>query len=253
MKTLKTAALWFIVIIFWLLLWILPTLIVKNELILPPVPLVFSRLLKLAVTKDFWLSIMFSFIRVLSGVLLATVLAVSAAACSYRFRIARMLLYPFNEIVKATPIVSFIFLAYIFFSKKAGLLPVFIVMLMVFPVVYSAMLNALRTVDRELVEVSDVFGCTRAEKLRYLWIPTAANAFISSCGTALGLGWKAGIAAEALAATPALIGIGTEIAEAKTYIETADQFAWTFIIIIISIIISLLFNLAMKKIADKIL
>ncbi len=253
MKILKRAWAYAAVTAIWLALWLVPSYLIGNELILPTPPEVFCRLGELLVAAGFWLSVLTSLARVLGGVLLATLLAVLASALGARFRFVRTLLYPFNEVVKATPIVSFIFLAYIIFGKSIGLLPVLITMLIVFPVMYSALLDALMNVDKELLEVSEVFGCSRGEKLRYLWIPTALNSFVTAFSTALGLGWKSGIAAEALVATPALQGIGTDIAQAKTYIETIDQFAYTLAIIAISIVIGLLFSLSMKKIKEKIM
>ena len=252
MKALKRAGVYAAVVAIWFALWAIPSYLTNNELILPTPTDVFSRLGELLVTLDFWGSMLKSLLRVLGGVVSATILAVIAGALGARFKFVRTLLYPFNEVVKATPIVSFIFLAYIVFGKSIGLLPVFIVMLIVFPVVYGAILSALMNVDRELLEVSDVFGCTRWERLRYLWIPTAMNSFVTSFSTALGLGWKSGIAAEALVATPALGGIGSDIAQAKTYIETVDQFAYTLAIIVISIAIGLLFSSGMKRLKEKI-
>ncbi len=249
----KRAGLYAAVALIWLALWALPAYIVGDALILPAPPDVFARLGKLLTETGFWMSMLKSLARVLGGVVGAAVPAVACAALGARSKFVRTLLYPFNEIVKATPIVSFIFLAYIVFGKSIGLLPVFITMLIVFPVVYAALLDALMNVDRELVEVSEVFGCTRGEKLRYLWIPTALNSFVTAFATALGLGWKSGIAAEALVNTPTLEGIGSDIAQAKTYIETVDQFAYTLAIIAVSIVIGLLFSFAMKKLKEKIM
>lgn len=253
MKMLKKAAGYILSGVFWLLVWLLLASLAANEIILPPPGLVFERLFELAKTEKFWETVGTSFLRVISGVIIAIILAILAAIGASKIKLIHVLLYPFNEVIKATPIVSFIFLAYIIFQKEIGLLPVFIVMLMVFPVVYSSMLSAIRNVDRELIEVASVFGCTWFEKIRYIWIPTVLNAFITSASTSLGLGWKAGIAAEALAASPAMISIGTELSNAKIFIETVDQFAWTVAIILISMIIGLAFTAVMNKIRDKIL
>jgi len=239
--------------VFWLILWLVLASIVAKKVILPPPVLVFERLFALAKTKEFWETVGASFFRVVSGVIIAIILAILSAIGASKFKIIHVLLYPFNEVVKATPIVSFIFLAYIIFQKKIDLLPVFIVFLMVFPVVYSSILSAITNVDRELIEVASVFGCTWFEKIRYIWIPTVLNAFITSASTSLGLGWKAGIAAEALAASPNMVSIGTELSEAKTFIETVDQFAWTVAIIIISMVIGLAFTAVMNKVRNKIL
>ena len=76
-------------------------------------------------------------------------------------------------------------------------------------------------------------------------MPYLSSALLSS----IGLGWKAGIAAEVLC-TPK-ISIGTELFDAKTYFENIDVFAWTVTVIIISLVFELvimrLFKVLLKK------
>lgn len=57
--------------------------------------------------------------------------------------------------------------------------------------------------------------------------------FLSAVSSALGLAWKSGIAAEVLGRP--LTAIGTKIYESKVYLETADLFAWTLVIILLSV------------------
>ena len=53
--------------------------------------------------------------------------------------------------------------------------------------------------------------------------------------TSLGLSWKAGIAAEVLC-TP-VGSIGKNLYESKIYLETIDVFAWTVVVVIMSLIL----------------
>ena len=53
--------------------------------------------------------------------------------------------------------------------------------------------------------------------------------------SALGLGWKAGIAAEVL--TVPVRSIGKRIYEAKIYLETTELFAWTAAVVLLSLAI----------------
>ncbi len=257
MKILKKAVGYSLSGLFWLALWLLIASVVNKEVILPAPDVVFKRLFILATSpetkKEFWDAILTSLLRVVTGVAIGIVSATLAAVGASNIKAIHYLFTPLNEVVKATPIVSFIFIAYIVFQKNIWWLPVFIVTLLVFPVVYASILDAIQNVDKELVEVSQVFGATWFERLRYLWIPCVSRAFITSSYTSLGLGWKAGIAAEALAASPSLISVGTELSQAKTFIETVDQFAWTVAIVVISIIIGTAFNALAEVFKKKIL
>lgn len=57
--------------------------------------------------------------------------------------------------------------------------------------------------------------------------------------TSLGLAWKAGIAAEVLCTPKG--AIGTQLYNAKIYIETTDLFAWTFVVVILSLLLEFAF------------
>ena len=58
---------------------------------------------------------------------------------------------------------------------------------------------------------------------------------MTACETAVGLGWKAGIAAEVLCTPKNSIGIN--LRNAQIYIETVDLFAWTAAVIILSLVL----------------
>jgi NitT/TauT family transport system permease protein len=63
------------------------------------------------------------------------------------------------------------------------------------------------------------------------------------------MAWKAGISAEVLS-TPNN-AIGTELYFAKTYLETPSLFAWTAVVIVLSVIIEKLFVFVLEKVGDK--
>ena len=71
-------------------------------------------------------------------------------------------------------------------------------------------------------------------------MPSLLPFFSAAMKTSLGLAWKAGIAAEVLA-VPAL-SIGKKLFESKAYLETTDLFAWTLVVILLSLIIELIFE-----------
>ncbi len=257
MKAIKTGLKYALIAVAWLILWWGASAIVGNEVILPSPAEVLARAGVLAFSGEhaaaFWSSIAFSLLRVVLGVVCATAAAILLAAAAFKWKLVSDILKPLVTVIKVTPVVSFIFIAFIVFSRDQNPMPAFISGLIVFPVMYESILSALRATPRELIEVSEVFGCSFYERVRYLWIPSALPTFVTSSKTAIGLAWKSGIAAEALVAIPTMIAIGTEISEAKRWLETVDQFVWTLVIIILSLACELLFSFIAKKITDKIL
>lgn len=66
-------------------------------------------------------------------------------------------------------------------------------------------------------------------------MPCALPYVASGCATALGLAWKAGVAAEVLC-QPAL-AIGKELYRAKITLDTPALFAWTAAVIALSFVL----------------
>ena len=125
-----------------------------------------------------------------------TSLAVALAALAARLRWVRELLSPLVAVVKAVPVVSFIILALIFFSSEN--LSLLISALMVFPPVYLNVLEGIGHTDVQLLEMARVFRVPALRGIRYVYLPQVLPYFRSACGSALGLCWKSGIAAEVL-------------------------------------------------------
>lgn len=73
------------------------------------------------------------------------------------------------------------------------------------------------------------------KRLRYIYLPAVRTHFTAALITGLGFAWKSGISAEVIARP--LRAIGTDIANAKVYLETEDLFALTLVVILISLLI----------------
>lgn len=221
------------VALFWLLLWSLLAAFVGQELLLPSPVQVLRALCRLAGGADFWRSICWSLLRVLSGICAATLLGVLLALLTEASAVFRAILSPFMTLVKSTPVASFIILALIWLGR--GVLPAFITALMVLPVVWANVSAGLAAQDEKLRELARVYQLPRGRVLRALTLPTVLPYFRSAMRSALGLGWKAGIAAEVLTVSPR--SIGRMIYESKLYLETTELFAWTLTVIVLSLLI----------------
>ncbi|MBR6574899.1 MAG: ABC transporter permease subunit [Clostridia bacterium] len=218
---------------FWLCVWQLLALWVGNGLLLPSPVAVVVRLGQLALTAGFWKVTALSLLRVVLGSVLAVVSGVLLAVICCRWKLADTLFAPMVTVIKSTPVASFIVLLLLWLGRD--LLPVVIVVLMALPVIWGNVCAGIRNTDPLLLRTAKVFGFTRLRTLRRVYIPSVMPHFLSGCRTALGLGWKAGIAAEVLT-VPAL-SIGKLLMEAKQYWEVTDLFAWTLVVILCSLII----------------
>ena len=113
-------------------------------------------------------------------------------------------------------------------------MPVVIGALMVAPLVYHNLYNALKKENKELAEVCTVYTVTGLRKFRYLYLPEILAFLIPSTVSGIGLCWKASVAAEIIAYTKN--SIGKEIYLSKAYLEGAQLFAYTITVIVLSLV-----------------
>lgn len=226
---------------FWLGVWCVLSLIVNKSVILPSPVATVKRLWELLGTGGFYLSCLSSLGRVFAGFLIGTALGVLLAALSKLS--AEFIISPAVSVVKATPVASII-IVMLFFLKR-DVVPITATALMVIPIIYSNVLKGARSADKNALEVAAVFGFSRAKRLKYVTLPAVLPFFSAGVQSAVGLAWKAGVAAEVLC-TPKT-SIGSALWDSKTYLMSEDLFAWTLTVILFSIVIEKLLVLAISK------
>ncbi len=215
------------------------------EILLPSPTHTLRALWELGVTSLFWKSLGLSMLRVLLGILVSLVIGTLLAILTSVSGFFCTLLSPLINAIKSVPVACFIVLVFLWMNTAT--IPIFITALIVIPIVWSNVSEGIRATDVGLREVTRIFGFSRAKALRTLYVPTVFPYFLAACKSALGLAWKAGIAAEVLA--PPLFGIGKGIYLAKTNFDSASLFAWTFVIVLISYAVEKLFVLVLNKTA----
>ena len=235
------------VLAFWVILWhIISTKIDLDILVSKPSD-VFKRLIYLGGDKQFYETIFSSVLNILSGFLKAVLLGVITGMITAKLRILDEILSPVLSVIKATPVASFILLAY--FWIDTPLIPSFISFLMVFPIVHTNVSEGLKNTPKELIEMTKIYKLTPMHIITKLYLPSITPYFLAAFKTSLGLAWKAGVAAEVICNLKGTIG--SELYKAKTYLETVDIFAWTVTIIFISIIIEKVLMFGVDKLANR--
>ena len=223
-------------LVFWLGVWQFAALRVGQELLLPTPAAVWNSLLMLAATAEFWSSALYTLVRVILGLLGGVVLGSLLAALTHFCKFADWLISPAVKVIRATPVVSFILLVYLWVTRTN--IPGVIAALMVLPVVWGNLTAGLAAVDGQLLELARAYRFGRLKTLRLIYLPSIRPYFISGLLTAFGLAWKSGVAAEVLC--PPKYAIGTRIQQAKTALETPELFAWTLVLIALSLLLELL-------------
>ncbi len=228
---------------FWLGVWQIAAWAVGRELLLPGPAAVGARLLFLARTADFWLSVGATLWRVFSGLFWGALLGGALAFLTHFSRWADAVASPAIRVVRATPVVSFILLVYLWTPRTA--IPWVIAGLMVLPVVWGALSSGLDSLDGRLLELARAYRFSRWKTLRLIYLPSLRPHLSAGLLTAFGLAWKSGVAAEVLC--PPDRAIGSRIQQAKLGLETADLFAWTLTIVALSLLLEGLLRRGLER------
>jgi NitT/TauT family transport system permease protein len=234
-------------VLFSLLIWQAAALLLDRDLLLVSPVRVLIRLSSLCLEPHFWNTIGFSFQRIVAGFLLGLVAGTVLAIAAGRSRLVEYFLWPSVVTIKSVPVASFIVISLIWLSSRQ--LSVFISFLMVLPVVYSNVLQGIRSADKQLLEMAAVFRVPWRRRLLYIDLPHIRPFLTSACSVALGLSWKAGIAAEVIGIPDG--SIGEQLYNAKIYVDTADLFAWTVVIVAISVLFEKLFLWLLRLSFDR--
>lgn len=218
---------------FWLAVWCLAAACVDQSLLVPSPIAVLRRLGELAAAPLFWRSTLVSLLRIFCGALAGTILGTLCAVLTSRFRLADWILAPAIRLVRATPVASFIILVLLWVST--GKVPGVISALMVLPVVWESVSAGIRSADPQLLELARSYQFSRRKQMRYVYLPAVRPHFAAGVCTAIGLAWKSGVAAEVLCLPKA--AIGTQVYYSKIYLETPSLFAWTAVVIVLSMLL----------------
>ncbi len=218
---------------FWLGVWYIACELVGMELLVPSPLAVAGAFSELLREKEFYISCLSSLYKVLSGWLAGIIAGTVLGIFTHISGLLKSLFQPLLHIIKATPVASFIVLALVLMATDS--VPVFTCALITVPVVWANVTEGLSSPDKKLLEMAECFNMSRKNRIRDIYIPAVLPYFSAAARTAMGLSWKAGIAAEVICSPKNTIGAG--ISDAKVYLETPSLFAWTITVIILSVIL----------------
>ena len=234
------------VLLVYLAIWALLAARINQPLLLPTPMSVLEKLLTLLPNPKFYAALGATLTRTLLAYFLGIAAAVLLGALCARLRVMELLLSPLLSAIRATPVTSFIVLALVWLSSPR--VPILTGFLMTLPVVYSALLSAIRAIDPKLIEMASLYGFGRAKTLVHVIIPSVLPAFVHSCLASIGLCWKAVVAAEVIGVPK--LAVGSRLYEAKIYLETDSLLAWTLTIVLLSVLLEALLKKAAKRLME---
>ena len=225
-----------------ILFWQIAAAAVGEQTLLASPASVAVELFRIITEKENLFVVLTSGARILGGFLSGLLLGFALALLSSRFPLSETLLFPYMATIRSIPVASFIVVAWVWLDAEA--LCGFISFLIVLPIVYNNLLSGLKSRDKALDEMANVYHIPPACRLLYIWRPQLRPTLLSAAETAVGLAWKSGIAAEVIAMASRTIG--ENIYNNKVWLNTPALFAWTVVIVLASLISEKLILIALR-------
>lgn len=229
-----------------LLLWEIVSIVAGSEQIMPGPWATLVATAKLFGQKDFVIMVFFTIIRGIIGFAIAMFLGVSLGIIAGLNEGFNAFMKPWIVVMRSTPVVAFVLLALIWFSKSTV---IFIGVLTMFPIVFTNIVTGIRNVDGKLIEMAKFYRVRRKNIIKKVYIPAIAPFMVSGTSTAVGIGWRAIIVGEVLSQPRYGIGASMQLAQMQLNVETL--IAWTIIAVLLGAIfekiIRLIENVTVKR------
>lgn len=210
-----------------ILIWWIAAILTDNSIKIPTPTEVLKALGEILSDPNFLNQVLNTLRRAVLGFLVAfffgVVLGIGAGILAPLYHFLR----PVVVAQRSVPTMAVILLAIIWLGRE--LAPILVSVLVIFPIIYSAVVNGIREVDGKLLEMAQVYHLSKRRKLMYLYLPSIRSALYAVAAAAISLNLKVIIAAEVLS-QPGM-GMGTGFQIEKAALNTAGVIAWAVIAI----------------------
>ncbi len=220
------------VLLFWLAVWEAVALIAGNAVLVASPVETFREFLRLLGESSFYFSLGKSILRIGGGFAAGLFCAAFLAFLAYRIPFVESLFTPLMRFLLAVPVASFAVLLLIWWG--ASFLSAAVSFLVVLPQFYVSFTEGMKSLDKKMLQMAEVYRLPGFSRFFYVYRPALKPFLYSSMKISLGMCWKSGVAAEVIGLPDFSIGEGLYFS--KITLNTAGVFAWTGVIILLSIL-----------------
>jgi NitT/TauT family transport system permease protein len=217
-------------VIFMLAVWKILAMHFDSGFVLPSPEETFLTTLRLFGDSRFLAIVGSSMLRGMVGFFISAILGIGLGVAAGMNPHFNAFLRPILVTIRSVPVIALILLALIWLTP--GTVPVFIAMLTMFPFICTNVMDGIKSVDHDLVEMATFYRIGRFRIITELYIPAIMPFIISGASSAMGIGWRAVITGEVLSQPK--YGIGTLMQGAQTFLKIDAVIAWTILAVLIS-------------------
>ncbi len=217
-------------LVFMLAIWKIVSMHFDSDIILPPPEKILITILSLFADNQFLAIVGSTVLRGMIGFVISAILGLGLGILAGLNSNFNAFLRPVIVTIRSIPVIALILLALIWLNPS--LVPVFIALLTMFPFICTNVIDGIKSVDTDLVEMATFYRIGKYRIIRELYIPAILPFIISGVSSAIGIGWRAIITGEVLSQPE--YGIGTLMQTAQTFLNVDAVIAWTIVAVIIS-------------------
>ena len=192
----------------------------------------------------------FTFLRMVIGFLISFILALAVGIFAGNHQQVYDFLKPLMTVIKSLPTVALVFLFIVLAAPRDA--PIFVVIIVCFPILYEAVAGGIRKVDKQLIYSARLDGANYFKRVLFIKLPLSIPYIIVGVASSFSLSFKLEIMAEVLTGYTRN-GLGSVI----HYVQQADPtnlvgvFAYSLFAIIFMLLLSLLEQIIKQKISKK--
>ncbi|WP_338080713.1 ABC transporter permease [Cohnella luojiensis] len=203
-----------------------------NPIFLPTPDKVFTTMIKLLGTSDYWNHIGISIFRVSAGFMLACLVAIPIGLFAGTYRFGEAFIEPPMEFIRYMPAVAFIPLIMVWagIGESAKILLIFTGCF--FQLVLMVASDT-RLVSKDLVQASFTLGASRWQAIQTVIIPAVQPRLLNTLRLMLGWAWTYLVVAELVAVNS---GLGYAIMKAQRFLNTEQIFVGIIVIGLLGLI-----------------
>lgn len=212
-----------------LIIWKVLAVVINKSIIVPSPEETFRELVHIIKSPYFIVTVLGTIKRVLLGFFISFMLAMTLSLLAGFNNVIYYLLKPVVTIIKVIPTMGVILLALIWLKSRYA--TIFVGFLIIFPILYENNLKGIKSVDKNLLEMSKIYEISSFDLIKDIYIPSMKPFILAGINNALSINLKIIIAAEVLSELPNSIGSFLQIE--KTALNTPGVFAWCLVALII--------------------
>jgi NitT/TauT family transport system permease protein len=202
----------------------------------PPVPEIISRTIDILITGSLLIDVLLTAARIFGGLLGAFILGCLLALIVARSKVAENILTPVLTFFQGIPALSWVVFAIIWFHGTEFRV-LFIMVMTTLPAFTFQILDAIRSMSKDLFEMTMSFRPSRWTLFRFLIVPTIVPGILTAWK--VNLGNAARVVAELVGATG---GVGYQLLRQQQLFDMAGAMAWTLQLVLFVLVVQQTIN-----------